>query len=90
MSSKGHVKPDRTARIAPDFAERPMFQAWHDHSLVQTRRLGMPAIPVQAYLAAFAMPLAVQIAALVRFVLSEPLGREQSLAGRLVRQAELK
>jgi hypothetical protein len=50
----------------------------------------MPAIPVQAYRAAFAMPLAVQIAALVRFVLSEPLGRELSLAERLVRQAELK
>jgi predicted MFS family arabinose efflux permease len=46
--------------------------------------------PVLAYRAAFAMPLAVQIAALAWFVLSEPLLRGELLAGRLERQAEVK
>jgi predicted MFS family arabinose efflux permease len=45
--------------------------------------------PVLAYRAAFAMPLAVQIAAFAWFVFREPLRREELLAGRLERQAEV-
>jgi predicted MFS family arabinose efflux permease len=45
--------------------------------------------PVLAYRAAFAMPLAVQIAAFAWFVLGEPLRREELLAGPMERQAEV-
>jgi predicted MFS family arabinose efflux permease len=45
--------------------------------------------PIQAYRAAFAMPLVVQIAAFAWFVLSEQLGREELLTGRLARQADV-